>query len=351
MNTSEYKELLNDFLNRWTLENVQQMELRDYVGVNNHDTFCYWLEHKMEKLGSIKGGSSIKFGIYEKANTEESPKQYFEDFGYLWQRKEYGNDKNTVFSIIKKNILKTINFSKNGKFAEIDDISLPNTLKWKVAFLYSNERLIPIYKQEVLFAITKSFEYNTKKISEIQCVMIKQKPENLDVYQYGGELWNRFGNNEKENLSKKITETVKKHFPERSESLTKNIIEQVRNLKGQSIIATQNHNKIQNKLYEILVEKYGKKKVKLEKNYIDITLIQPDNTITLFEVKSDISVSDCIVKALGQILRYSFRNTTEKPHKLCVVGQFEPNEEDKKFIDFINKNLSFEFKYEKVDIE
>jgi len=349
MDTTEHKALLNSFLNRWTLENVEQMTLQDYVGVNNHDTFCYWLEHKTRKLGSIWGGSSIKFGIYKKANAKESPKQYFEDSGYLWQKKDYGNDRNTVFARIKQNILETINLSINGKFADIDNILLPNTLKWKVAFLYSNERLIPIYDEKVLIKIANSFGIKTKKISEIQNLMINQKPADLDVYQYMRELWKKFsGKQEKKEKDENSAKAKRQNNRKATDS--KNTNPQERKMSGQSIIADQKHNKIQEKLKEILIAEYGKENVKLEENYVDVKLIQPDS-ITYFEVKSDSYASDCITKALGQLLRYSFKDSTPKLKKLFVVGQFEPNEDEAKFIDFIKKQLLFEFDYMSINIE
>jgi hypothetical protein len=342
-------ELLNEFLNRWTLKNVAQMKLQDYVGINNPDTFCQWIETKTRMLGSIKGGSSIKFGIYKKGNDKDNPEQYLEDSGYLWQRKEYGDNKDTVFETIKNSILKIIKLSGAGDFEQIDTVLLPNTLKWKVAFLYSNERLIPIYKRDVLFKIANSFGLKTNKISEIQNEMINNKPANSDVYQYMRELWKKFGG-EGEDEKEHLNSLEKQRHSKRKATYSKNINTQVRKFPEQSIIAEQKHNMIQEELKKRLIEQYGEENVKLEENYVDIKLMQPDS-ITYYEVKSDSYASDCIVKALGQILRYSFKDSTQKIKKLCIVGQFRPNDDEKRFIDFIKKNLSLEFKYVDINIK
>lgn len=58
-------QLLKDFQVEWPEERIRKMTLQEYTNLNKN-SFCYWLESKTDKLGSIWGGSSFKFGIYEK---------------------------------------------------------------------------------------------------------------------------------------------------------------------------------------------------------------------------------------------------------------------------------------------
>ncbi|MDA3956975.1 hypothetical protein [Oceanispirochaeta sp.] len=51
-----------EFLQEWPLEKVKTMTLPMYTSVGKKDTFTYWLESRLDKLGSIWGGSSFKFG-------------------------------------------------------------------------------------------------------------------------------------------------------------------------------------------------------------------------------------------------------------------------------------------------
>lgn len=134
MKTYELKEILNDFLNRWTIENIQDLTLREYVGLGNKDTFCQWVETKTRVLGSIKGQSSIKFGIYERKEPNKKPKNYKSDSQYSWL-KSYGNNKEEAFKSIKEEIIKIIDFSEKGNFSEIDKIRLPNLLVFFYLFL------------------------------------------------------------------------------------------------------------------------------------------------------------------------------------------------------------------------
>lgn len=60
-----HQKLLEDFLHTFPLNSLQGMTLEQYTNLNKDDSFCYWLESLTYELGSIWGGSSYKFGIYE----------------------------------------------------------------------------------------------------------------------------------------------------------------------------------------------------------------------------------------------------------------------------------------------
>ena len=232
MTINELKELLDSFLDRWTIENVQNLTLQEYVGLRNKDTFCQWVETKTRMLGSIKGMTSIKFGIYERKDPTKRPKNYKNDNQYSWLQR-YGDDRKTAFENTKRNIIKIIQLSEVGKFSEIDNILLPDLFKWKVAFLYSNERLIPIYKRDVLFKIANHFGLKTNQgtpISEIQNVMMLNKPAHLNVYAFMRQLYNQFGDNEDKNeIVCSITQKKKKK--NEKEQKDKQQMDEIRQLK------------------------------------------------------------------------------------------------------------------------
>ena len=71
MNNEKY-ELWDKFLKRWSYERLKDMTLEEYTNIKeeNDDYFCYWLESKTDKLGSVWGGSAFKFGIYRRKNGE-----------------------------------------------------------------------------------------------------------------------------------------------------------------------------------------------------------------------------------------------------------------------------------------
>ena len=79
---SEFRVTLDELLHRWPLADIKEMMLQEYVGIGNPDTFCQWIETKTKWLGSIRGGSSVKFGIYERSDPKKKPKVYRNDDKY-----------------------------------------------------------------------------------------------------------------------------------------------------------------------------------------------------------------------------------------------------------------------------
>ena len=344
----ELKALLDEFLNRWTIDNVIQMTLQEYVGLGNKNTFCQWVETKTRRLGSIKGLTSIKFGIYERKDRLKKPKNYQNDVRYSWLR-NYGDNRRDAFNNVKRDIIKIIHHAERGKFEQIDNIRLPDLFKWKVAFLYSNERLIPIYKHDVLIRIAEHFGMSTDRntaISEIQSIMMINKPAHLNVYEFMLQLYNLFGETKekKQILGKSGRRSVK-----RKAATGRNTKTQVRTI-TRSYLAEQRHNKLQEALKKILIKKYGKNNVILEENFVDLKVIQPAD-IYFYEVKSSPYASACVKEALGQILLYSLNDTDRRPKTLVVVGQYPATANDNRYIDFLKDNLKMGFEYISVEIE
>lgn len=347
MAINELKELLNNFLNRWNIDNIKKMNLEEYVGIGNKDTFCQWVETKTRILGSIKGFNSIKFGIYERKFQNEKPKNYKNDDKYSWLQK-YGNTKEEAFESIKKDILDIINFSEKGQFEKIDEIKLPDLFKWKIAFLYSNERLVPIYKKEILFKIAKNHNLEKSfqtKISKIQKSMISNKPSDKNIYEYMQELYNKFDSGkDKSTIKNQLKKEKRTKRVEKAESNEKNLEPKTKTISYSSYIVKQKHNKIQELLKKQLIDKYGKENIKLEENFVDIKVIQPD-CLEFYEIKSYSYASDCVREALGQLLFYVYHDRDTRKKKIYVVGQYPPNEPDKKFIDYIKNKIKLDFEY------
>lgn len=350
--TDELEELLDEFLNRWQIEDVEKMTLQEYVSVKNKDTFCQWIETKTRVLGSIKGMTSIKFGIYERKDPNEKPKYYVNDNKYSWLR-AYGSNRNEVFEKVKKDVLEVIRLSVNGQFEKIDGIILPDLFKWKIAFLYSNERLIPIYKRDALFAIARHYGLKTNsgtKISEIQEVMIANKPSDKNIYDYMIELSNRFIKGGEKGLEERKSGNEKRNTKVTRQASTRRNTQSHKRTINRSYIVEQKHNKIQEALKRKLVKEYGKENVLLEENYVDVKLIQP-NYIGLYEVKSSSYASECVREALGQILFYSYHDQDKRTKKIYVVGQYPANEQDYGYIEYVKDKLKLDFEYLNVELE
>lgn len=351
METAEKRNLLNEFLEMWPEARVRRMSLGEYVSVEDKNTFTYWVETGMRDLGSIKGMTSIKFGIYKRDPKKKKPKINISDSEYTWRR-IFGEKRQEAFENVRGEILRIIKYAESGDFAKIDGLHLSDLFKWKVASLYSNERLVPIFKREVLNKVAAAFGLRgsqSKKISEIQELLINKRPAELDVYTYMESLYDQYGHEggDKKGEPRKEGAGI---GAERKPAAHKNIDPQLRTV-ARTYIAEQKHNKIQEALYHTLVAEHGEGKVFREKNYVDVTLDLPDQ-VTFYEVKPYSSVVECIREALGQVLFYAFRNTKDDDRKrrIVVVGQYPPNESEQKYIDYIKALLGIEFDYENVAI-
>jgi 5-methylcytosine-specific restriction enzyme B (ecoKMcrBC) len=199
MENEELYQLRDEFLSTWSLEQVKEMAIDEYTNLNKDDSFCYWLEKKTEILGSIWGGSSFKFGIYKRRNTDrEFEKNAISDGEYAWLDK-YGKERDEAFNNVKNIIIDIIKKSQAGDFKAIDSIDLGNAIKWKIAHLYSDNRILNVFSKEKLIEIAKklSIEFE-KKISfyNLQDLVLKQKSPEEDYFTFAKRIWSLTANKE-----------------------------------------------------------------------------------------------------------------------------------------------------------
>lgn len=154
----DQRNLFLEFQNVWSLEKVKNMTLEDYTSIlkdnQNRNDFTFWIESKLDNLGSIWGGSSFKFGVYKRNSNEDkgSNNSYSYNDDYGWYTK-YGEDIQTAFKTVKENIIKVIEYSMQNDLKSIEEIDLGNAFKWKIAFHYQNVddiKIVNIFATKVL---------------------------------------------------------------------------------------------------------------------------------------------------------------------------------------------------------
>src|SRR5688572_3131104 len=113
------------FLAKWPLERLADMSLQEYTEAGNSDTFTAWLEARLDKLGSIWGGSAFKFGIYSRKTKAEKTSgasgSYSAD--YAWYSK-YGTTADEAFATVRRLVHSVAVAATRGEYAAIDDIDL-----------------------------------------------------------------------------------------------------------------------------------------------------------------------------------------------------------------------------------
>ena len=194
-------QLYNDFLNEFPLESLKIMPIDKYTNLNRSgdDYFCYWLENKTKELGSISGGSSYKFGIYRYNKKPNNPSVIESDNEYAWYKWYNARDRNEAYEITLRSIINIAQAASVGDFERIEeDSTLGEVFKWKIAFLYSNKKLIPIYKKEMLKEIAKELEYvgnlDRATMLDLQKFLIEKKGDK-DLFEYYDELLKLCPNN------------------------------------------------------------------------------------------------------------------------------------------------------------
>ncbi|MBC5833740.1 AAA domain-containing protein [Flavobacterium sp. F372] len=196
--------LKEEFLSIWSVEKVKQMTLEQYTNLNKEDSFCYWLESRTTDLGSIWGGSAYKFGVYKRSDISKvvDADNRRTDGIYAWFIK-YGETKEIAFQTIKNIILEIIDAATKNDIEKIDKIDLGPAYKWKIAFLYSNYKVLNIFKYEALkfLSINNGFDFIKKtSISIFQKNLLSLKKDDEDYFEFAHNLWRQYEDGNKKEI-------------------------------------------------------------------------------------------------------------------------------------------------------
>ena len=168
------------------------MTLEEYSNLNRDNSFCYWLEAKTKDLGSIWGGAAYKFGIFKFDRTpKDDNSKYAHDENYSWSSR-LGSTSEEAFTNVRNAIVKIANHARNAEWADIEKMKeLWPITTWKIAFLYSNEQLLPIYdKDGWLIPLATHFGLaDAKKHSRVDLYnFLLKKKGDKDLYVFYDEL-------------------------------------------------------------------------------------------------------------------------------------------------------------------
>ena len=191
MTTEERHKLYQEFQEAFPLETLKDMTLEQYTNLNRSDSFCYWIESRTEELGSYWGGSSYKFGIYKYSSLPKGNK-YKRDEEYAWLSK-YGNTREEAFSKVKDIVIQIACAASNGNWDTIDAIDFGSSYKWKIAFLYSDLKLVPIYKLQFLKDAAQIIGCKGTTKSPVAAIQraLMAKIGDKDVFEYSDFLINQ----------------------------------------------------------------------------------------------------------------------------------------------------------------
>ena len=146
--------LCQEFLATWPIERLRTMTLPEYSTAGGKDSFVFWLESRLDKFGSMWGGSAFKFGIYSRNATtkEEGDASRAYDANYGWYRK-FGDTPAKAFEAVRAEVVRVAEAARAGRLEEIDAVPLGDTYKWKIAFHYQPAEaptIVCIYQRKPL---------------------------------------------------------------------------------------------------------------------------------------------------------------------------------------------------------
>lgn len=155
----EFEATWDAFLKEWPLKRLREMELQEYSDAGDSHTFTAWIESRLDKLGSIWGGSAFKFGIYSRKDKTKKASTSTDSYSadYAWYTK-YGDTPRKAFAKVKGLVVQVAEAAARGDYSAIDAIDLGDAYKWKIAFHYqdrANPGVVAVFKTKRLKAWLK----------------------------------------------------------------------------------------------------------------------------------------------------------------------------------------------------
>jgi 5-methylcytosine-specific restriction protein B len=183
-----------EFLETWPIERLRTMTLPEYTSAGGRDSFVFWLESRLDKLGSIWGGSAFKFGIYSRNATtvEEGDTGRAYDANYGWYRK-FGETSAEAFEAVRAQVVRVAEAARAGHLEKIDDVPLGNTYKWKIAFHYQSTdapTIVCIFQRKpLLVALDIPLTDRQTPLSVLYRQVGAQRPPAESIVAFSKRLW------------------------------------------------------------------------------------------------------------------------------------------------------------------
>ena len=186
-NVKKNMELREQFVNCFTLDKIKSMDINEYViGVQNKESFCYYLERTLYELGSISGQLSYKYGVW----FSPSKKQYcFEN--------RFGNNYKDAFEEVRTALLKLLKDGENKDFESIKSNPINSSVKAKILAMYYPDKYINVYALKHLDHYLTTLGLNTRELMRADVLykreaLIEFKNEDKDMKEWNNYVFSIF---------------------------------------------------------------------------------------------------------------------------------------------------------------
>ena len=182
----------DEFLSVWPASRLASMTIDEYTQAGSQDSFTYWIESRLDKMGSIWGGSAFKFGVFSRKSTESKPSDaklsYSDDYGWY---STLGDTADEAFEKVRGFVVQVAELAQKGDLDAIDAFkNLGEVFKWKIAFHYQDRQapiMVNIFRRDWLAAFGGDTEKSN--MATLQSVVIAKRPADQGILEYGQEVW------------------------------------------------------------------------------------------------------------------------------------------------------------------
>lgn len=184
--------LWDNFLSVWPASRLATMTLDDYSQAGSKDSFTYWIESRLDELGSIWGGSSFKFGVFSRKDTEgkqsDAKLSYSDTHGWY---SSLGSTAQEAFEKVRGFVIQVADWAANGDLNAIESFEpLGEAFKWKIAFHYQNRQMpviVDIFKRAPLAVFVGGTA--SQSMASLQQAVLAKRHEGLGILEFGRQVW------------------------------------------------------------------------------------------------------------------------------------------------------------------
>lgn len=188
--------LWDEFLSVWPVSRLAAMTLDEYSQAGSKDTFTYWIESGLDKLGSIWGGSSFKFGVFSRKDTEDKKSDaklsYSDTHGWY---SSLGASAQEAFEKVRGHVVQVATLAAQGDLDGIEAFDhLGEAFKWKIAFHYQNRQapvIVDIFKRAPLAAFVGGTA--SQSMATLQKAALAKRPTTMGILEFGRQVWEAWG--------------------------------------------------------------------------------------------------------------------------------------------------------------
>lgn len=214
--------LLRKFWAKFPISKVKSLEIDDYVLgrylIDNTESFCYWLEKKLDDLGKISGSPAWQYGVYFGTYKGDKSKKYR-------HMQRWGDNLEDSFIEVKKAIVNLLDSGKKKDFDSIANNIIADKLKGKILSTYYPDTYLNIFSAEYLNDILLHLNLDDKEILEDYAIykqerLIKFKNDDIVMRNWSLDEFSVFINDEMlrnfynaDGLNKELTDFVNPKFP------------------------------------------------------------------------------------------------------------------------------------------